>query len=117
MRLPRLRRGPSECIFARTTETISADLCHAHYAVSVWRKARLPTVRLYRLSGAGSVWGIIRCSVLSPPATFSWLQTGLGRDGANWQRALSPKPIPRTEPAPFKNTMSSVRTWGNERSK
>ena len=46
-------QNPEECIFARTTQTISADLTTQITPVPVWRGSGLLAVRLHCVDGAG----------------------------------------------------------------
>ncbi len=49
-------KSPRECIFARTTQTISADLRTHIHALPVRRRSGLRPVRLHRIDGVGRRW-------------------------------------------------------------
>ena len=94
-------KSPDECIFARTTETISADLtthitpCQFGGKPDCQQCGCIASVGLAAL-GHHKVLG---------PLTAGHLFMASDRVGKGWrklQRALSPKPITRIEPAPFK---------------
>jgi MoaA/NifB/PqqE/SkfB family radical SAM enzyme len=94
-------KSPSECIFARTTETISADLttritpCQFGGKPDCEQCGCIASVGLAAL-GHHKVLG---------PLTAGHLFMASDRVGKGWRRlrrALSPEPAPRIEPVPFK---------------
>ena len=94
-------KSPSECIFARTTETISADLATR---ITPCQFGGKPDCQQCGCIASVGLAALGHHKVLGP-LTAGHLFMASDRVGKGWrklQRALSPKPIPRTEPAPFK---------------
>jgi MoaA/NifB/PqqE/SkfB family radical SAM enzyme len=94
-------KSPDECIFARTTETISADLA-TH--ITPCQFGGKPDCQQCGCIASVGLAALGHHKVLGP-LTAGHLFMASDRFGKGWrklQRALSPKPITRTEPAPFK---------------
>jgi MoaA/NifB/PqqE/SkfB family radical SAM enzyme len=94
-------KSPDECIFARTTETISADLATR---ITPCQFGGKPDCKQCGCIASVGLAALGHHKVLGP-LTAGHLFMASDRVGKGWrklQRTLSPKPISRTEPAPFK---------------
>jgi MoaA/NifB/PqqE/SkfB family radical SAM enzyme len=94
-------KSPSECIFARTTETISADLTTRITPCQFGGKPDCEQCGCIASMGLAAVG---HHKVLGP-LSAGHLFMASDRVGKGWrklQRALSPRPVLHAEPAPFK---------------
>jgi len=94
-------KSPAECIFARTTETISADLTTRITPCQFGGEPECEQCGCIASMGLAAVG---HHKVLGP-LTAGHLFMASDRLGKGWRRlqnAFSPKPVSQTEPAPFK---------------
>ena len=94
-------RNPSECIFARTTETISADLTTQ---ITPCQFGGKPDCQQCGCIASVGLAAVGHYKVLGP-LTAGHLFIASDRVGKGWRKlreAFSPRPIPHVQPAPFK---------------